>query len=316
MLCHKASLACLCCALLLLLTCAAADTVPALDGSGVLLQTLPMDDYTVGGPEIDPEAMCEDGYSDPSIQVEMYHEWVGNAHFNVAHVKIAHASQLRTALYNDTIWQNNYMWVIAAQKNAIVAVGGEYLYYLHNRDGYTVRMSQTLRDKGYEKRDMLITDQNGDFHITKGFTRETVTALQAEGVQIVNLFNFGPALIIDGEPVYDSFTKKGCYPVGDPQNSEPRTVIAQMGPLEYMFVVVDGRKMRIKNADGTTKLARGATLATVGEYLLAHGCTQAYALDGGGSAAMYYRKTGVYSNPSSKRGVTDIVYFAALEAAE
>ena len=296
----------------LLLTSAVADTVEALDGSGTLLETLPMDDYTAYGPKIDPEDMSDDGYSDASIRVEMWHEWIDDARYNVAHIWIAHPSQLRTALYNDTMKKNNYISAIAEQKNAVVAIGGEYLSY--NIGSYSIRMGQTLRKKGYRERDALFIDQNGDFHITRGFKKDSLTELEEQGLQTVNLFNFGPALIIDSDPVYDDLRTRQ-YAVGDPQNDEPRTAIGQIGPLEYLLVVVDGRSVRITEEDGTVRASRGDSLYDVGKYMLAHGCTQAYALDGGGSAAMYYGKTGYYSKPSSKRAVTDIIYFAALPTA-
>lgn len=301
--------------LLLTLMCSAAlaDTIPSLDGDHILLETLPMDDLSACGPAIDPELMTDEGYSDPSIQVTMSREWIGEGHYNVALIRIAHPSQLRTALYNDSLKRVNYIWTIAKQKNAVVATGGEFIYY--NSGAYCIRMGKTIRQKGYKGRDTLIIDQHGDFHISKGFAKDIIGQIEEQGLQVVNLFNFGPALIIDGQPVYEACKKKG-YPVGDPQNVEPRTAIGQIGPLEYMMVVVDGRYVTITDEDGTIRRPHGASLYSVGEYMFNHGCTQAYALDGGGSTAMYYAKTGIYSKPSSKRGVSDIVYFAALPIAE
>ena len=304
----------LCAACLLLCGWAAADTVEALDGSGVLLETLPMDDYTVYGQAVDPESAGETEYSDPSIQVSIRHEWIGEAHYNIAIIKIAHPSQLRTALYKNSIKKNNYVWVTAAQNNAVVAIGGEFLN--KNEGTYTVRMSQLLRTKGKKSRDALFIDQYGDFHITKGFSKDTVTQLQEQGLQIINAFNFGPALIIDGEPVYDLCRGKPRYPIGLTTARQPRTAIGQLGPLEYMLVVVDGRKVKVTDPDGTVRRSPGVDVFTLGEYMLSCGCTQAYTLDGGGSAAMYYAGTGLYSNPCTKRGVTDIIYFASLAVAE
>ena len=302
-------LAALALCLLLPLTAAPADTVTALDGSGTLLETLPMDDYAAFGRYVDPEDMGDDGYSDASIQVSVSHEWIDGTRYNVARVRVAHASQLRTALYKDNVRKAGYVWTNAADHNAVVAIGGECLSW--NDGVYTVRMSQTLRTHGIRSRDTLIIDQNGDFHITKGFSKDTITQLEEQGLQIVNLFNFGPALVIDGEAVYD-LCRGRKYPVGPVSGYHPRTAIGQLGPLEYLLVVADGRNVKITEADGTTRKSQGINVYTLGEYMAAQGCVQAYTLDGGGSAVMYYGKTGTYSQPCSKRGVTDIIYFASL----
>ena len=292
------------------LSCAAsADTVASLDGS-VLLETLPMDDYTVHGQAPDPAAMTDSGYSDPSIQVEIHQEWIDGSHYNIAHIKIAHASQLRTALERNSLNKNNYVWNIAATNNAVVATGGEFLNL--NTGTYTIRMSQTLRTRGKKGRDALFIDQYGNFHITKRFTKDTVTELEAQGLQIVNAFNFGPALVIDGEAVYEQCRGKNGYPLGAVNYPRPRTAFGQLGPLEYLMVVVDGKNVKVTNADGTVQRSPGVDIFALGEFMYKSGCTQAYALDGGASAVMYFAKTGRYSTPNSRRAVTDIIYFASL----
>ena len=231
-----------------------------------------------------------------------------DAYVSAVHVKVADASQLRTALTENSIKRNHYVWVTDAKNNAVVAIGGEFLY--SNPKTYTVRMGVTLRTRGYKSRDTLITDQNGDFHIFIGYSDKQREEIEAQGYQIINLFNFGPALVIDGELKYhEGDTWK--YSVGYTKALQPRTAIGQIGPLEYLMVVVDGRNVRCPREDGTIKLAKGLNVVTLGQYMLDHGCVQAYTLDGGGSAAMYYHND-IFSVPNSKRGVTDIVYFATL----
>ena len=74
-----------------------------------------------------------------------------------------------------------------------------------------------------------------------------------------------------------------------------------MGELEYMFVVVDGRR---KNSDGcsTDELAA---------WMHEQGCQQAYNLDGGNSALMWFGGEN-YSDKTVKgeRSVSDIIYIA------
>lgn len=297
-------------ALLMLLACTAcAEGAATLDGSDAVLTPIAMDDYTAFGTVPNPTAYTESGYADASLQVTMERVWVGDACFNVAHVKIAHPSQLRTALAGKLGKKTNYVWNIANNHNAVVAIGGEDL--AENNKTFTVRMGVTERTKGYADRDVLITDQNGDFHVFKGCDRADREALEADGYQIVNLFNFGPALVIDGEVQ----AIPGKYGVGNPNGIEPRTAIGQIGPLEYLLVVVDGRGVKDPTEDGSMKASNGTDMATVAAFMAERGCMQAYALDGGGSAVMTFNGD-KYSNPSSKRGVSDIVYFATCVEGE
>ena len=293
---------------------------PVLSAEG--LKPLPMDDYTAFGPA--PDKSCfkkgkhlysskktfdEWSYIDQSIAVYVWREWRDDCCFNVARVKIAHPSQLRTALERDSINLNNYVWKIAEPKNAVVACGGEFLAHKRNKSTYCVRMGVTLRDRGIKSHDALIIDQNGDFHMTKGFSKEYLKKLEKEGVKPINVFNFGPALVMDGEAQF----KKGeriQYARIAPNAPQPRTAIGQLGPLEYLMVVTEGRKVKAPLPDGGTKMHVGCTLFAMMEFMDSYHCIQAYNLDGGNSSALYFN--GEAYSDSIKRGVTDIVYFATL----
>ena len=259
--------------------------------------------YTVYGAAPSEDGFTENGYADDSIVVEMSRVWVNDACYNVAHVWVADASQLRTALAGKLGKKTNYVWNIAKNANAVVAIGGEDL--AENTGTYTVRQTVVERKKGYAKRDTLMIDQNGDFHVTDGFSKDTLDAWTAEGLQAINLFNFGPVLVENG--VAREISKD--YGVGNVTAREPRTAIGQVGPLEYIMVVVDGRNVKDPAEDGSLKESLGSSMQTVANFMAEQGCVAAYALDGGGSAVMYFHGE-AYSNPSSKRGVSDIVYFA------
>ena len=114
---------------------------------------------------------------------------------------------------------------------------------------------------------------------------------------IVNVFNFGPALVIDGE--LQTMPEKYNYNI---DGMEPRCAIGQLGELEYLLVVVDGR-----DADGS----KGCTVAELAQFMYDQGCTQAYNLDGGNSALMYFHGEN-YSKKSvsAERSVSDIIYFS------
>lgn len=303
--------------ILLLASAAVAEGVMPLDGSETVITPLPVD--FSAGHAADPACFTENGYADPSLEVTVEHVWVDDARFNVARVKIADASQLRTAL-SAPFGKNktNKVSTIARNNNAVLAIGGDY--YGNDEGGYVVRQAEVYRKKPFKSRDMLLIDEKGDFHIIVGSDAEQLKALVTGDLTMVNVFNFGPALVIDGEK--QPMPKKYNYNI---TGREPRTAIGQVGPLEYILVVVDGgkgREVTCELEDGTTKKSSGCTVEVLAQFMADQGCEQAYNLDGGNSALMVFGGEN-YSQKSvsAERSVTDIIYFATaidfgLDAAE
>ena len=256
--------------------------------------TLPMD--FSAGHVANPDNYTENGYEDASISVTMEHIVVDDARYNVARVKIADASQFRTALaapFGKT--KTNKISTIAKNNNAIVAIGGDY--YSDRSNGYVVRQGEVYRTKLAKTLDILFVDQNGDFHIVLESNSDELKALLDSGLTPYNVFNFGPALVVDGE-------QKDCssYANFNPKGNEPRCAIGQVGPLEYLLVVVDGRGAADSN---------GCTMNELATFMKEQGCIQAFNLDGGNSALMTFNGEN-YSekSKSAERSVSDIIYFA------
>jgi len=278
--------------------------LPCFAAAEETIAPLPVD-FTPGH-VADPANFTESTYQDASISVQMERIWYEDAHFNVARVKIADASQLRTALAGPFGKKTNKISTIAKNNNAVIAIGGDYC--TNEEGGFVVRMGETFRKKPVKTRDMLITDENGDFHVIPKSDAATLKALMDEHT-LVNVFNFGPALVIDG--ALQEIPKDYRY---NPFGMEPRCGIGQVGPLEYILVVVDGgadRPVTITNPDGTEQKSYGCKTETVAKFLHEQGCQQAYNLDGGGSALMVFGQEN-YSQKSFKaeRSVSDIIYFA------
>jgi exopolysaccharide biosynthesis protein len=85
------------------------------------------------------------------------------------------------------------------------------------------------------------------------------------------------------------------------QGNEPRTGIGIISNNHFVFVVVDGR---------SNGYSRGASLSEFAQIFKNLGCTNAYNLDGGGSATMYFMGR-VVNNPLGKnqeRGTSDILF--------
>ena len=237
-------------------------------------------------------------YEDETISVTLKHVWVDKARLNVAWVKIVDPSQLRTEVEKPySTQQSNLVATMGARQNAVVAIGGDN--YKGAKVGYIMRMGREMRKAKAGSRDALFIDANGDFTILKAPSNDEVTAILNGETPIINAFNFGPALVIDGE--LQAINKK--YAVGNIGRAEPRCAIGQLGPLEYMLIVVDGRGH--EGSDGCD----GELLA---QYMYEQGCVQAYNLDGGNSADMYFNSE-IYSHQKkSYRAVSDIIYFATL----
>lgn len=277
------------CAVLMLLSCVSFAEETAEEPAYLL----PMD--FSAGPVADPANFGENSYEDETLSITVEHVWVGKARFNVARVKIADASQFRIGLAAPFgKKKTNRISTIAKDNNAVIAIGGDY--YGNEEGGYVVRMGEVYRKKPMKSRDMLVTDGKGDFHILKNSDANQLKALM-ESETIVNVFNFGPALVIDGQ--LQEMPAKYNYNIN---GKEPRCAIGQVGPLEYLLVVVDGRGA----AD-----SEGCQVATLAQFMYDQGCIQAYNLDGGNSALMYFGGENFSQKTfKAERSVTDIIYFA------
>lgn len=231
----------------------------------------------------------------------------------VVRIKIQDASQLRTAASMDTYTGRGQAKgeEIAKSKNAVAAMNGDFFKY-ENDVGYVVRQGELIRDASDNKRvvfDMLVIDSEGDFHIipsadtakVEAFTEETLTP---QGRTILQAFNLGPALVVNGE-VQDiaasEAAKQGKYQWKYPQQ---RIALVQTGPLEYAIVEVFGK------TDGTA----GMTLEEFAAFI-AEKCPDAivaYNFDGGGSTNLILNGKKICKTPGL-REITDIIYFASAE---
>ena len=237
-----------------------------------------------------------DGYEDGSLSVRIETMREHETNILVARVKIADPSQLRTAMatrYGGT--GTALPDRLARRANAVLAINGDFFNF--NSTGYLVRQGKLYRDKTNESLDVLIIDENADFHILIDPTPEQTHGFEGT---IVNSFNFGPALVKDGEIV--NTTKK--LNVGVDKETQ-RMGIGQVGPLEYICVATEGPEQ--KGSDGLT-------IPEFAQLMKDLGAVQAYNLDGGSSSAMMLGGEKINARSSKKmRPICDILYFSTLE---
>ncbi|MDK2982153.1 MAG: hypothetical protein PWQ55_2500 [Chloroflexota bacterium] len=235
--------------------------------------------------------------SDDSEQAASYDDWHYNGNgvsisiseyasgsgddaltYFVADVVITDATQLQNAFADNQFGTN----IIAATSGIIIRNGVIY------RD-QPARVGLAF----YRDGSMQVYDE----------TQTSAAQLLAQGVW--NTLSFGPALLDDGQIVenidkIEIDTNFGNHPI---QGNQPRTGVGIIDDNHFVFVVVDGR---------SKGYSMGVSINEFAEMFQGLGCTEAYNLDGGGSATMYFLGR-VVNNPlgrNKERGTSDILYIS------
>ncbi len=250
------------------------------------------------GMKPNPACFTEDTYEDESISVRMETIEEDGVIWRVAWVNIASPTQLRTDFYAKNIKSDKgygFVTKMAQEHNAVVAMNGSAFTRSASLHSYEIRMGIVRQTKTNKKYDILMTDENADFHVfvksegADSFEKDT-------GHQIINAFMFGPALVKDGQ-VLDIPKDYANYAS---TSKNPRAAIGQTDRLSYVMVVADGR-----GNSGST----GCTLQELADFMGQLGCEQAYNLDGGNSSILIFNNE-VYNHKAQERDINDFIYFA------
>ena len=257
--------------------------------------SLPVD-FT-GGYKPDPNGYTEFSYEDASLSVQMEVRDIDGVRYDIAWIKVASPTQLRTAIAgepNQVVAEKPGR--MAREVNAVVAINGDF--YTQRQDGLIYRQGQAFRYLLNPEKDILVIDDLGDLHVFlngENQTSELLAFLQS-GRTIINAFTFGPAIVKDGKALPMPATYQTRF---DSALRAPRTVIAQTGPLEYVFVEAEGR----------VKHSKGVTTDQMGEFMVTLGVETAYCLDGGNSSIMLFNGRYFDANyAESEREQSDIIY--------
>ena len=251
-------------------------------------------------------------YEDPTIRVERYRvdgsEW--GATYWYATVTLKDASQLRTASasVNNPFLDGTIIPChgIAKRNRAVLAINGDYCasFSSEKPTDFILRQGVVYRDSVMPGLDLLLIDEDGDFHILNPDETDLETAdkTTVNGKKVINAFQFGPALVINGEPVPDEkvLDYGRCPHFTNPDRRAQRMIICQTGPLQYMVLCCANY---------------GLPLTTMRDLALSLGPVQtAYNLDGGESSQISFLgrwfNNGANGNTKA-RGITDIIYFAS-----
>lgn len=246
-------------------------------------------------------------YEDPTITVDCWKEKTRvdgtSVVINFSRVKVAHPTQVRTSFAGGKYGLTRRIRgsKIAAKVNAVVAVNGDL--YNYHKYGLLYRQGTLYRSKA-SNQDTLLIDENGDFHIMT--SNEAKKTGFCEKNVIYNSFNFGPALVIDGELQYYRTATSSGLPAHH-FGHNPRTAVGQLGQLEYLLVAVEGR----------TYSSGGISTNDLAKIMHERGCIQAYNLDGGQSSTMYFNgKTFNEISNNGERALSEMFYFASAYPTE
>jgi exopolysaccharide biosynthesis protein len=256
---------------------------------------LPLD-ITIGGYMPKPEGFSGDSYQDESLSVKVETRDLGGVYYHIVWVTVKSPTQLRTAVAgkpNQNVTASPMK--MARALNAIFTINGEF-YVQRTRDVFIYRQGEMYRNDADPKKDVLIIDDHGDFHIfTSENKAEEIQKYIDNGGVIINAFSFGPALVVDGEvaQVRDDYYFDGL-------NRLPRSVIAQVGPLSYVFVEVEGPKIKC------------CTHQEMADFMGTLGVQNAYNLDGGQSCVMVFNGKYIDNKTvNNERPQSDIIYIAS-----
>ncbi len=252
--------------------------------------------------------VTESSYSSDSmaITISTVVEGTGSATvtYYVADVVVDDATQLRGGFADNKFGANIVADTseIAEYYNAVFAINGDY--YGFRDSGIVIRNGVLFRDDGVRQGLAIYSD--GSMQI---YDEKTITGDELLAAGVWNTLSFGPALVDDGAVIegidqIEIDTNIGNHSV---QGSHPRTGLGVIDNNHFVFIVVDGR---------SKGYSKGVTLPEFAEIFRDLGATEAYNLDGGGSATMYFNGE-LVNNPLGKnreRGTSDILYFAEAAA--
>ena len=240
------------------------------------------------------------GYEDASLKVQVETIRAYETTIQIIRINVADPSQIRTAMAVNYGRTTTIVGpTIARRNNAVLAINGDFFSF-HNR-GYLIRQGKLYRDRPDGVFDVLIIDDKGDFHILPKATSETLAAYQ--GV-MVNTFNFGPGLVIDGKKTEVFEDNESTVP----EKRTQRICIGQTGPLSYICIATEGPE---------NKDSQGLTLPELAQVASDYGLINAYNLDGGSSSTVVLNNKKINALSTKKtRAIGDMLYFATAIPAE
>ena len=167
---------------------------------------------------------------------------------------------------------------LAQKSGAVLALSGDNSHLL--KAGYLAAGGTLWRERGNNKRDLCVLYTDGTMTVYPAPADHEAIGRQFQEGLIWQTFVFGPSLLdANGQALED-------FSASDVEPRNPRAVIGYYEPGHYCLVQVDGRgtlSALEEKADN-----EGMTLSQLAQLMQSLGCSAAYNLDGGQSAAMWF----------------------------
>ena len=265
------------------------------------VEAVPYGKDTPYAPHADAFLPDNAGYVDPSLSIRIDTLRLHDTDIMLAWVQIAHPSQLRAALYRPYPSKKvALVSQIAKREQAVLAINGDW--FMDRKEGYIVRNGNEPYRTGFGTNadviDLLVIDENADFHVIRSYDEDNINEFLATGHEIIHSYAFGPALVVDGEISSEDDLAK--LRLNDPLGRAQRMAICQMDALSYLIVATEGPE---------NENSLGLTVPEMAQLCHDLGAKTAYNLDGGNSTciALNYKK--INGNVKKPRSVGDILYF-------
>ena len=236
-------------------------------------------------------------YYDDTILVIQWKEYIEERCCTCAEVKLAHGSQLRRKLAEDTYGSSVQLYAseMAAASNAVIAINGDF--YNFRNLGITAYQRKLYRNNPATVDSCFFTAE-GDMLFSRA--GELMKAGETEKFikdnNVVFAIAFGPVLVDKGELQYCA-----SYPIGEIDMEYSRSCIAQKDTLHYFL-------MTINHTDDARPRANINELA---RFVHSKDVIKAYTLDGGQTAEIVMMGGPVNKvDFGNERAVSDILYFA------
>ena len=259
--------------------------------------TLPLD-LTPGMPLEKANYLSDEHYADPTIEMVCRQVRDGEVLYWVAEVTVQDASQIRTMPANSFEYSSTAAGSkISRRANAVLSCNGDYWWRdVQWKGNYVLRQGTLYMYELTGHSDILLIDEEGDFHIIHKATTEDVPLpddtgkVMYEGKQIYNGLCFGPTLVEEGKALE---IEPDEHMITDQRTG--RMALCQMGKLKYAVVTCYNQSMNLQE---------------FADLLASLGARTAYNLDGGNSSMMFTGSRMLNRN-NSVRDIGDIIYFAS-----
>ncbi len=236
-------------------------------------------------------------YLDDTILVIAWKEYINRSCCTLAEVKIAHGSQLRRKLAQDSYSSSVQLYAsdMANASNAVVAMNGDF--YAFRDLGITVYQRKLYRNNPAQVDSCFFT-ASGDMIVSRAgeLMGEGEAERFIEANDVLFAVAFGPVLVDNGELQYCS-----GYPIGEVNTEYSRSCIAMTDELHYLLMTINH----------TPDARPRATINELARIIYSKNVWKAYTLDGGQTAEIIMMGGPInHVDFGEERAVSDIIYFA------